>query len=89
MAVEKKLRITINFYKKLCLPNITWNKKHSSKKVLPITYTLEKRFFAVATLEALCLLSRQSKKLAVYFGLCESSLILQRKEDQINTVCKK
>ena len=34
-------------------------------------------------------LFRQSKKLVVYFGMYESSLIFQRREDQINTVCKK
>ena len=32
---------------------ITWNKKHFSKQVVPIAYTLEKRIFAAATFEGL------------------------------------
>ena len=31
MAVEKNLRVTIKFYKKLCLPIITWNTKYLLK----------------------------------------------------------
>ena len=50
MTVEKNLTV-INVYEKLCLPVITWNKKHLSKQVLPIRYALEKTFFAVATFE--------------------------------------
>ena len=50
MTVEKNLTV-INVYEKLCLPVITWNKKHLSKQVLPIRYALEKTIFAVATLE--------------------------------------
>ena len=52
MPVEKKLRITINFYKKQCIPVIKWNQKHLSKQVVPITHTQteKKTFFAVATL---------------------------------------
>ena len=48
MVVKKNLRITINI---LCLPVDTWNKKKLSKQVVPITYTLEKMFFAVADFE--------------------------------------
>ena len=36
-------------YKKQCCPVITENKKHSSKQVAPITYTLEKSFFAITS----------------------------------------
>ena len=63
------LRVTINL---LCLLDFTWNiKKHLSKKVAPVTYTLEKTFFAVATFEGYeSLLFRHIKKLVVYFGLC-------------------
>ena len=51
MTVEEKLRVTINFYKKLCLSVITWNKKHFLNQKVPITYTLGKTFIAVATFE--------------------------------------
>ena len=50
MVVEKNLRVTINFYKKQCLPVIASNKKHLLKQVVPITYALERRFFAAAIL---------------------------------------
>ena len=36
------------FYKKFSF-NITWNKKHSSKQVVPITYTMKEKFLASAT----------------------------------------
>ena len=49
---ERNFKVTINLYKRLCLPVITWNKKHISKQV-PVTYTLENKFFAVATFEGL------------------------------------
>ena len=64
MAIEKNLRVTINF----------------SKEVVPITCTLEKRFFAVAVLLKVgeSFLFRQSKKtcgilwsVRVFFGLSE------------------
>ena len=40
------------------------NKKHSSKQVLPITYTLEKKYLATAALEGWSEVSffKQSKK---------------------------
>ena len=52
-----------NFYKKHCLPVMTWNKKHLSKQVIPIKYTLEKSLFAVAMLLKVCksFLLRKSK----------------------------
>ena len=40
--LEKK-EVTVKFYGKGCLPVITWNKKHSSKQVLPTTYFTLKR----------------------------------------------
>ena len=63
MVVEKNLKVTINFYKKHCLPVVTWNKTNLSKEVVPITYTQEKRFLSVAILLKVCelLLFRQSK----------------------------
>ena len=48
---RKNLRV--NFYEKLCLPVSASNKKHLSKQVVPIAYTLEKTFFAVATSQVL------------------------------------
>ena len=49
MAVEKKLRVMISFYKNQCPPVIMWNKRNLSEKVLPITYTLELKIFVVTT----------------------------------------
>ena len=40
MVVEEDNRASIKFYKKQCLPVITWNKKHLLKQVVAITYTL-------------------------------------------------
>ena len=64
VADEKHLSVTINFYKKQCLLVTTSNNKNLLKQVLPITYTSEKRFFAVALLLKVCesFLFRQSKK---------------------------
>ena len=60
---SKNLRATINFYQKWCLSVIAWNKKHLSKQVLPVTNTLEKKFFTSATFESLWLLSSQWEKM--------------------------
>ena len=46
MAVEKSLTNDKLLEK-------TWNRKHNSKLVASITYTLEKNFFAAATFEGL------------------------------------
>ena len=91
MAVEKNFRVTISFYKKHCLPVVTWNKNNLSKQIVPIKHTLKKRFFAVVILLKVCesFLFRQSEKLVVYFGLYGSSLVSQRSEGQINTVYEK
>ena len=50
-AAGKNLLVTINFYQKLFLPIITWNKNHSSKPAVPTTYILGKQIFAAATFE--------------------------------------
>ena len=64
MEAEKNLRVMVNLYKKHCLRAVTWNKNNLSKQVVPITYILEERFFAVAILLKVCesFLLRQSKK---------------------------
>ena len=89
MAVGKAFRVMKNFYKKQCLPVITWNKKHSLKKVISITYTPEKMFFAAATFEGLRVLFFWSKKIVVDFGLYESSLYFCVILYQVKTVYKK
>ena len=53
MLIEKNLRATTNIYKKECLPVIKWNQKHSSKQVVQMPYTVEKKFLVAATFEAL------------------------------------
>ena len=78
----------INFDEKHCLPVVTWNKNNLSEQVTPIIYTLEKRFLQLLYFWRFvsCFLSGRVKKLVVYFGLYESSLDLQRREDHINTL---
>ena len=49
MGVTPNFWVTISLYKKECLPVITRNKKHSSKQVVSMIYTLGKDFFATAT----------------------------------------
>ena len=44
-AVEKNLRVTINFIKKLYFPVITWNEKLLSKQVVPRNIHRRKLFF--------------------------------------------
>ena len=55
----ENLSVTINFYEKQWLLVFTKIKKHSSKQVVSITYTLEKRYLAAATFEGLWVLSFQ------------------------------
>ena len=59
-------RVMINFYKKQCLPVITWNMKYSLKQISLRTCTLEKNFFPAANFEGLWVLSFQT---SVCFGL--------------------
>ena len=64
--------------------------KHSSKQVVPITFTPGKKLFATATFEVCVLLRfRQSKKTCVYVDLHVSFLHFYRREGQINTVYEK
>ena len=51
MAVTPNFWVTISLHKKECLPVITRNKKHSSKQVVSMIYTLGKDFFATATFQ--------------------------------------
>ena len=57
MAVEKTLIVTKNLFEKDPLKIFTWNKKHSSKQVAPINYTLEKNFFAAIIFDGLWMVS--------------------------------
>ena len=41
---RNNMAVAINMDKKSCLIIITWNKKHSSKQAVPITYTLGTSF---------------------------------------------
>ena len=84
MVVEKKLEVTINFYKKECPPVIKRNKKHLLRQVLSVTYTLEKRFFAFVTLE-ICesFLFRQKKNLYVHSMVCMSFLWISGEENVV------
>ena len=52
MAVAPNLWVTVNLCKKY-LQVITWNKKHSSKQVVSMIYTLGKEVFAAATFKGL------------------------------------
>ena len=87
MAVVKRPVATINFYKKLCLPIITWNKKYLSKQVLPITCNMEKCFLQLLLHVKACesFLFRQStktflarsKEVNLFFYMQMSNLICQ------------
>ena len=61
MSTQNNLKVMKNYYEKKCLPVITKNKKHSLKQVVPIAYTLEKRVFAAATFQGLCVVYLQTK----------------------------
>ena len=79
LVFEKNLRVITNFSRKHCLPVITSNKNNLLKQAVPITYTLEKRFFAVAILLKVCesFLLRQSKK------ICGMSLLWTSREEVV------
>ena len=49
----KKSHSNDKLLEKITSSVITWNKKHSLKQVAFITYTLEKKFSAVAAFEGL------------------------------------
>ena len=73
---------------KNCLPVVTWNKKHLSKQIAPITYTHEKNLFAVANFVIFvsCFFSDRVK---IYLDLFKSSLSFQRRENQADIVGNK
>ena len=63
MAVTPNLWVTISLYKKECLPVITLNKKHSSKQVVSMIYTLGKNFLQLLLFKVCeMFLFRQSKE---------------------------
>ena len=59
MTLEQTSKYRQTFRKEQCLPVATWIKKHISKQILTVTYTLEKTFFAVPTFEGLWVVSLQ------------------------------
>ena len=64
--------------------------KHSSKQAASVTCILEKKIFAAASFEGLsCFDSDRVKKLEVYFGLYESSLLLKRRDNRRNAFYEK
>ena len=63
----------MNFYEKLCVPVVTWNKKHLSKQAVPITYALGRRFLQLLLLKACgSFLFRQSKNIPSWYLLAQS-----------------
>ena len=77
----RELKVSINFYKKQCLPHIKSNKKHLSKQAVTITYTLEKKFPTVATFEGFVssFFSDRVKTLVVYL-VCLNLVWVSRKD---------
>ena len=74
--LKKPLRLTVNFYKKQCLPVITWTIKYSSKQVISITYTLEKSFFCSCYFwRFVSPFFSEILKIVVHFGLLWVSFI--------------
>ena len=67
MAVRKVLRVTINFLKNTVSYYI---EQKTLKQVIPITYTLEKRFVAAVAFEGLPVVSflRQYKKSSILWS---------------------
>ena len=76
MLFPKNLRIKVNIFKKQYPPVIIWNKNLLSKQDVPIICSLE--------VGQSFLFWQSKKKLAVYFGLYESSSEFQGREDQIS-----
>ena len=63
----------MNFYEKLCVPVITWNKKHLSKQAVPITYAFGRRFLQLLLLKSCeSFLFRQSKNMPNRYLLAQS-----------------
>ena len=61
LSNQNNLKLMTNYYEIKYLLVITKNKKHSSKQAVPITYTLEKKIFAAATLKDLWVVFFQAK----------------------------
>ena len=63
MAVAKNLSVTINLYKKYCLPVITWHKKHSWEQAIQIINTLGRNFLQLLFLQFVkCFFSDSEQK---------------------------
>ena len=87
MLVKRDLRVRMNFYKNY-LPFGTYNKNNLLKQPVPITYTLLKKFFAVAIILKVCelFIFKQSKTTCSILGMYDSSWSVQRRQDRMDTV---
>ena len=85
-ADKKYFRVTINFYKKDCLPVLARNKKHSSEKFVPRTFILEKKKFSSWYYSRFgsCFFSDRTKKLKLC--LHHMSLLSIFKEEQTKQI---
>ena len=79
MSSQNNLKVTTDSYERKCLLVITKNKKHSSKQVVPITYTLEKGSLLLPLFKV-CgwFVFRQSEKYVWYTLLCLSLPCISR-----------
>ena len=87
IMVGKKLWITINLHEKQCLQVIAGNKKHSSKQVVPMTYTYGKKFFAAAAFDNLwdIFFKAELKTWNILWSVWVFFVLLEKRR-QINTV---
>ena len=86
MPIKKYFRVTINFYKKDCLPVLARNKKHSPEKFVPRTFILEKKKFSSWYYSRFgsCFFSDRTKKLKLC--LHHMSLLSIFKEEQTKQI---
>ena len=77
--------VTINFYEKEWLLVFTWNKKHSSKQVVSITYPLKKKIFSSCYFWGfVCSFFLEIVKKLVYTLVCKNHFYISGKESIAN-----